>query len=83
MSDDSKRGLYRKYHVIRLYDSTSQPDKHRDCEFYVLDMTHDPHAVPALFAYAESCQATNPKLASDLRNRATNLASWWKKELSE
>ena len=33
----------------------------------MLDLTHDPHALPAIRAYAESCQHPFPYLARDLR----------------
>jgi hypothetical protein len=61
---DQKRGLYGKYRVERLVDPT---DKHRDCRYYVLDLTHDAFAGPALRAYADACEATYPALARDLR----------------
>lgn len=48
--------LYRKFHVERI-DGTDQPGgKHECCEYFVLDLDHDPHAAPALRAYAASCE---------------------------
>lgn len=42
--------------------------KHRDCFYFVLDVEHDPHALPAIAAYAESCEADGyGPLAADLR----------------
>jgi hypothetical protein len=65
MSDaDTKRGLYRKFHVERLHDPAR---KHRGCRYYVLDLEHDHFAAPALRAYADACEATYPALAVDLR----------------
>lgn len=61
---DHQQGLYRKYTVERVHDPTG---KHRGCLHYVLDLTHDPFAKPALLAYAEACAAEYPKLAADLR----------------
>lgn len=63
MDTDQKRGLYRKYHVERLNDTTG---KHTNCPFFVLDLHHDPHALVALRAYADSCRAEYPRLADDL-----------------
>lgn len=38
--------------------------------FFVLDYATDPHARAALVAYAQSCAATHPVLANDLRTAA-------------
>jgi len=60
------RGLYRKFHVART-DGTDAPGaKHDGCVCFVLDVTHDPHALPALRAYAESCRLDHPVLAAEL-----------------
>lgn len=61
------RGLYEKFNVSRT-DGTSVPGgKHAGCRYFVLDVTHDPSAKPALLAYADSCEADYPLLAEDLR----------------
>lgn len=60
-------GLYEKY-VVRRTDGSDEPGgKHCGCQYFVLDMTHDPYAVPALRAYVEACAEAYPALASDLR----------------
>ncbi len=62
--DDRARGLYPRYELKRL-DGT--PGKHNKCDFFVLDLTHDKHAAPALLSYAMSAQADGFKqLADDL-----------------
>lgn len=62
----AKPGLYRKYWVSRT-DGRDRPGaKHQDCPYFVLDLVHDPHAVAALRAYAESCRRDEPHLASEL-----------------
>jgi hypothetical protein len=61
---DIERGIYRKYEVRRVSDPTG---KHDDCDYYVLDPTHDPFAIPAMRAYASACEAEYPQLAADLR----------------
>lgn len=67
--DDKSRGLYRKFDVTRV-DGSSGPDgKHHDCEYFVLDLSHDKHAEAELRAYAESCAAEFPQLAADLRHK--------------
>ncbi len=64
MTAERDRGLYRKYDVKRLGGT---PGKHEDCDYFVLDLRHDLYALPALKAYAESCEAEYPDLARDLR----------------
>lgn len=64
--------LYHKFDVIRTDNAEADPkSKHfGGCHYFVLDIDHDPHAAPALLAYADSCQATHPQLAADLRRKA-------------
>ena len=61
--------LYRKFTVTRTDGKSAPGKKHDGCEYFVLDMTHDPHAASALAAYADSCESTHPTLAADLRER--------------
>jgi len=63
---DKTRGLYEKFTVIRNDGSSEPGGKHHGCEYFVLDLTHDKHAGAALLAYAHSCAAEYPLLASDL-----------------
>ena len=55
--------LYAKFQVER----TDRSPRHPDCRYFVLDFDHDPHAAPALRAYAAACEATHPQLAASLR----------------
>jgi hypothetical protein len=64
--DDHDRGLYGKYDVRRLDGSSGPGGKHEHCEYFVLDLSHDSHAIPAIHAYAKSCEGDYPKLAADL-----------------
>lgn len=66
------RGLYNKFSRIERADGSSSPgEKHADCEYFVLDLTHDPHAVPAIRAYADSAEKDGYReLANDLRTQA-------------
>lgn len=73
--NDKSRGLHRKFTVKRTDGQSKPGKKHEDCEYFVLDITHDPFALPALEAYAESCRNDYPELAKDLKNIA--LASRW------
>jgi len=61
------RGLYEKFQVYRTDRTDRKPgDKHFKCDYFVLDLTHDPHALAAVRAYADSCRADYPQLAADL-----------------
>lgn len=60
---DRERGLYDKYHVERKEDPTG---KHRDCNYFVLDLKHDKFAAAALRAYAWACASEYPDLARDI-----------------
>ncbi len=64
---DKTRGLYGRFNVRRMDGSSEPGGKHEGCFYYVLDVDHDPHAVAALGAYADSCEADYPLLAADLR----------------
>lgn len=63
---DRNIGLYEKFKVERTDGSSAPGGKHEGCQYFTLDLTHDPHAVAALTAYRDSCRADFPKLAADL-----------------
>ena len=66
---DRFQGLYRKFEVKRIDSSSDPGGKHENCEYFVLDLTHDKCAKKALTAYANACEAEFPNLAADLRER--------------
>ena len=66
---DKARGVYEKFTVTRNDGKSEKGEKHEGCEYFVLDMNHDPHALAAIQAYAESCSADYPELARDLMFR--------------
>lgn len=68
-----ERGLYDKFKVERTDGSSVPGHKHALCEYFVLDTHCDPHAIPALIAYAASCEAHYPVLAVDLRKMARQI----------
>lgn len=57
--------LYRKYNIYRRNEDGSNGEM-VDGNTFTL-RPHDPHACIALFAYADSVQASNPELANGLR----------------
>lgn len=65
---NAEQGLYRKFSVTRTDGSSEPGGKHHGCEYFVLDVTHDPHAHAALAAYAAAVEATHPALAADMRD---------------
>lgn len=67
---DNTKGLYDKFRVERTDGANEPGRKHHGCQYFPLDLTHDPHAVPAILAYALSCEVENPTLAEELRKKA-------------
>jgi hypothetical protein len=70
---DRTRGLYDKFYVERNDGSSAEGEKHDGCEYFVLDLDHDKHALAALEAYAASCEKEYPLLATDLRAKVAFL----------
>jgi len=68
-ASNEAQGLHHKYDVRRVDGSDGPGGKHQDCEYFVLDLDHDPHAIAALRAYVDSVETTHPLLASDMRTR--------------
>lgn len=65
-STTNRKGLGRKYHVVRL-DGRDKPDEHHHgCSLFVLDLTHDPAARAALIAYCAAARVARPALVQDL-----------------
>lgn len=67
MNDDGK--VYSKFRISRTDSSHLRGRKHYGCEYFVLDVTHDPYAMSALRAYARACKKTHPELADDIRSK--------------
>ncbi len=63
---DTTKGLYRKFHVEREDGRSAVGERHQNCEYFILDLNHDPFAMPAIKAYAEACRSEYPLLADDL-----------------
>ncbi|WP_428383562.1 hypothetical protein [Nevskia ramosa] len=64
-----QRGLMRKFIVTRVDGSSFPGGKHAHCEYFVMDLNHDRHALPALAAYCVDAAAERPALVADLRAR--------------
>ena len=82
---DRTRGIYEKFRVERTDGKSAPGQKHESCDYFVLDLTHDPHAYVAIVAYADSCRAEYPLLADDLEEmafRSMPLTAYDKKELN-
>lgn len=61
-----EQGLFHKFTVQRTDGSSRPGGRHHDCEYFVLDVDHDPHAPAALQAYAAACAESHPQLSADL-----------------
>ena len=66
---DRARGFYDKFRVERTDGKSALNEKHEGCEYFVLDLTHDPFTWPALQAYADACREKYPFLAADLEKK--------------
>jgi hypothetical protein len=72
-TDDKQRGLYEKYYIERCDGKSAPGKKHYGCDYFVLDLTHDPYAIPALSIYAEACAAKYPLLSAALKQKLQKL----------
>lgn len=76
MEDEKKKqlGIYEKFHVVRRDREDRPGRKHDGCRYFVLDLDHDPLAIPALRSYAVAARAAGyAALADDLENAAVQL----------
>ncbi len=58
-----------KYQVTRTWNHTDPTKQEEECEYFVLDVTHDPNSKAALVAYVDSCCKTHPQLAESIITR--------------
>lgn len=65
--DQHNLGLYQKFTVTRTDGTDAPGEKHFGDEYFVLNISSDTNAIPALSAYADACEGTYPQLAIDLR----------------
>lgn len=75
MNTPNEQGLFHKFNVTRVDARDLPGEKHHGCSYFVLDLDHDPHAIPALAAYADSCASEYPVLATDLRRQVLKTLS--------
>lgn len=62
---DRTRGLYGKFRIERTDGKSAPGEKHDGCFYFVLDVAHDPHALPALAAYADSARRDGYGMLAD------------------
>jgi len=65
--DQHQLGLYKKFNVTRTDGKDAPGGKHEADEYFVLNLTTDKNAIPAIATYADACEAEYPMLAADLR----------------
>ncbi len=63
---DKDRGVYEKFTIKRTDGSSEKDGKHHECNYFVLDLSHDPFCRPALKSYAMACKGEYPDLAHDI-----------------
>lgn len=71
----TETGIYKKFYVERLDGKSNYGQKHYNCDYFVLDLIHDPYALPALEAYAEACRDKYPFLALDIFKKIQGMRS--------
>lgn len=71
---DRNKGLFEKFHVVRTDGQSGFGRKHHACDYFVLDLSCDPFALPALRAYADACRGEYPTLAFDLDAKCEAMA---------
>jgi len=64
--EKGQAGLYEKYKIERTDGRSAPGEDHDGCEYFVLDLSHDPFAIGAINAYAAACESECPELARDL-----------------
>lgn len=60
---DVTKGIYNKY-IVRRIDGKRG---HDNCQYFVLDVSHDKYAIPALEAYIKALPESFELLKNDLR----------------
>ena len=71
---DKTRGIYKKFNVTRTDGSDGPGCKHQDCDYFVLDLTHDPLSRYAIEAYAgHAARSGYQQLADDLCARLKGM----------
>jgi hypothetical protein len=70
---DKNKGLYNKFYIGRADGRSGPGEKHYQCEYFVLDLTHDKYSIPALMSYVFACKDEYPKLATDLLVKISSM----------
>jgi len=62
-----EKGIFNKFNVTRTDGRDTPGEKHEGDQYFVLNITTDPYAIPALAAYADACQSEYTVLATDIQ----------------
>ena len=81
--DKRQKGIYHKYFLSRTDGTDAPGQKHESCDYYVLDLTHDPYARPAIIAYGSACAIEFPQLSADLLAKAEHVPTTIVSEAAE
>ncbi len=71
-SINQQLGLIKKFNIARIDGRDLEGGDRAKADYFVLDLTHDIHAVPAIAAYAKACAPAYPLLAADLRAKISS-----------
>lgn len=61
-----------KYLVFRTDGRDREDEKHANCEYFVIDLTHDPFAQDVIQFYIHLCEHEYPEAANDITERYLN-----------
>ena len=59
--------MYEKFEVRRMDGRDAPGERHHRCQYFALDLKHDPFARDAMERYADACEGTHPRLADSIR----------------
>ncbi|MEZ0231869.1 MAG: hypothetical protein ACAH12_03445 [Methylophilaceae bacterium] len=71
--NQNEAGLFQKFIIERTDGKDAPGGKHQHDEYFVLNLTTDKNSLPAIMAYAKSCEGAYPILADDLRSKMRDI----------
>lgn len=73
--EDKRNKLQQKFYVERIDERDRAGGDRADSKYFVLDYIHDPYALSALEAYAQSCSKDFPNLSAEIKVLVKQLKS--------
>jgi len=72
------KAIYPKYMVYRMDGKDNVGEKHEKCDLFVLDLTHDPAAIPAMAMFVTACADDRPALSASVWATFPAVDAWLK-----